>query len=87
MNNKDFASIAGLLVSYFLVFLAIVEPSWFVSISLAVNQVFVSINQNIGIFIDLPTFMIVLGGSFGAVIANFKFMILQKFLVWRFKLF
>ena len=78
MNNKDFASIAGLLVSYFLVFLAIVEPSWFVSISLAVNQVFVSINQNIGIFIDLPTFMIVLGGSFGAVIANFKFSDITK---------
>lgn len=78
MNNKDFASIAGLLVSYFLVFLAIVEPSWFVSISSSVNQVFVSINQNIGIFIDLPTFMIVLGGSFGAVIANFKFSDITK---------
>ena len=78
MNNKDFASIAGLLVSYFLVFLAIVEPSWFVSISSSVNQVFVSINQNIGIFIDLPTFMIVLGGSFGAVIANFKLSDMKK---------
>ena len=78
MNNKDFASIAGLLVSYFLVFLAIVEPSWFVSISSSVNQVFVSINQNIGIFIDLPTFMIVLAGSFGAVIANFKFSDITK---------
>ena len=78
MNNKDFASIAGLLVSYFLVFLAIIEPSWFVSISSSVNQVFVSINQNIGIFIDLPTFMIVLGGSFGAVIANFKFSDITK---------
>ena len=78
MNNKDIGSVIGLFLSYTLVFLAIVEPGWFVSISTTVNQVFVSINQNVGIFIDLPTFMIVLGGSFGAVIANFKLSDMKK---------
>ena len=78
MNNKDIGSVIGLFLSYTLVFLAILEPPLFLSISTSVNQFFVSINQNLGIFIDLPTFMIVLGGSFGAVIANFKLSDMKK---------
>lgn len=70
--GKDYNSLIGLLVAYALVSLAIWEPVWFLSISSSFTQFFIGINQNLGIFFDLPTFMIVLGGSFGAVVTNFK---------------
>ncbi len=70
--GKDYNSLIGLLVAYALVSLAIWEPGWFLSISSSFTQFFIGINQNLGIFFDLPTFMIVLGGSFGAVVTNFK---------------
>ena len=70
--GKDYNSLVGLFVAYLLVSVAIIEPAFFVSISNSFTQFFVGINQNLGIFFDLPTFMIVLGGSFGAVVTNFK---------------
>ena len=70
--KKDYNSLVGLFVAYLLVSVAIIEPAFFVSISNSFTQFFVGINQNLGIFFDLPSLFMIFGGTFGAVVTNFK---------------